>query len=554
MADWNSTSKLINTGEGATIGLSVVKTSYAPAFFSDGGFVIAKGGYIQMPFTFLDMNGWKSSNYYDHYRNGSLIHTGNFYHLFSIGTVKVGIRMNLNEDISGYTWYFEIYTYKDSEIELAERMAFFYPDSDFDYEGSNLNYICASYVYQIEGDNPSEGIYVGRWWQRLTPEDPYFCVTMESLRQNEGDIDGAIARFTPTHGASDTRPLSYGGVKIEYDTLEDGLSNSSTGGGRGDYALYSDDIDIPILPNLSALQSGLISLYNPTQAQIQSLAGYLWSDSFLDELSRIFQDPFSLIISLGIVPFIPSRGLQKSVHIGGLNTNINMLECSSQYKQIDCGTLKVKELFGSSLDYNPYTQISLFLPFIGVVPLNIDEIMDLSIRVVYNIDVLSGAFACVVQSIGTNIKSVLYHFSGNCLTPIPLTSSSHSGLYSSVLNIASATIGGAISGGTGGAVGGLLSSSAKETLTSKTSVSRSGSISGNAGLLDNMKPYFIVERAIQSLPTNYKHYMGYPSNISYRLSQLKGFTKVESVISNVLTCTQDEQNEIVNLLKEGVFL
>lgn len=551
MAEWQSTSKLAPTTDG-NIDICVARCSTEIGqFFLNFSFVEKKGGVIEMPAIFGDYEAWRNLGYYDYYVNGSLIHKGNYFPLFHFGDIKVGIKMELHNDNGNDAWFFIIDTYKENEIELAERMSYFYPEIDYDYFENGLAYITICYAY-VNNENHDDGLYVGRWWQRVSENDPYFPHTMETLLYNNGDINGPLAGFT--HGASNFAQLSYGGKKILYEELEDSLSSSGTSSGRGDYSLYSDDIGIPTLPNISALDSGFVSIYKPTLEEIKQLSGYLWGEDILSQLGKIWADPLELIISLGIIPFNPEVGSRDIIYLGALNSGVRMNRVTSQYYQLDCGTVKVNELFGSALDYNPYCNVSIFLPFVGVVPLNIDEIMDMSIQVVYNIDLLSGAFTCVIKSTNNLLNSVLYHFSGNCLTPIPLTSNTHSGLYSSILNIAGATIGGAISGGSGGAVGGALSTTAKETLTSKTSVSRSGSISGNAGLLDNMKPYFIIERAIQSLPYNYKHFNGYPSNIKYKLNQLSGFTKIESVISNTLTCPMSEQNEIINLLKTGVYL
>ena len=95
---------------------------------------------------------------------------------------------------------------------------------------------------------------------------------------------------------------------------------------------------------------------------------------------------------------------------------------------------------------------------------------------------------------------------------------------------------------------------ALNVMFSKPNVQRSGSVSSSGGLLGLKKPYLIIERAIQSLPSSYAQNYGYPSNITDYLYNLNGYTEIESVITNNLRCTQVEQDEIINLLKEGVII
>lgn len=340
-------------------------------------------------------------------------------------------------------------------------------------------------------------------------------------------------------------------VGVQPDDVEDVPSDSGTGGGGGDYNPTSDPINLPTLPNLSAVGSGMITLYNPTTAQLNALGGYLWSGSedFFDNLSKMWNDPMSALVSLGIFPLAPNVGSVGEVKIGSMRTGVSMPILASQYKQFDCGSLDLTEYFGSALDYNPYSKVSIFIPFCGVQSLNIDDVMGSTLRLVYNVDMLTGAFACVLKVTRKNLDSVLYHFSGNMMTPLPMSSNDFSGLYNSVVQMA----GGILSVASGNVTGGTLTV-ASSVLGQKESIGRSGSISGNSGLMDNMTPYLIVERPIQSLANGYKHFVGYPSNITYTLGGLSGYTEIESVISNTLTCPQIEQDEIIDLLKGGVYL
>ena len=103
-----------------------------------------------------------------------------------------------------------------------------------------------------------------------------------------------------------------------------------------------------------------------------------------------------------------------------------------------------------------------------------------------------------------------------------------------------------------GAINGVLT--AANTFLDGPDIQRSGAYSGSASALTIRTPYIVVTRACQQKPANYSKYIGYPSFITYKLSELSGFTSVENVIDNTVIATDAEKAEIESLLKEGVYL
>ena len=93
-----------------------------------------------------------------------------------------------------------------------------------------------------------------------------------------------------------------------------------------------------------------------------------------------------------------------------------------------------------------------------------------------------------------------------------------------------------------------------QVMSAKTAISHSGTISGSAGMLGVRDAYLIIEYPNQSLAQDYKHYVGYPSNIYARLGTLSGYTEVEQVIAEGIWGTDDELAELIESLKGGVYL
>ena len=322
------------------------------------------------------------------------------------------------------------------------------------------------------------------------------------------------------------------------------------GGGTGTFDGTGDDINIPGLPTLSAVDTGFITLFNPSAAQLKSLANYMWSSGFdLDTFKKIFADPMDCILGLSIVPVnVPAAGTG-TVNVGNISTGVSMTRAATQYVEVDCGTLNVEEYWGAYLDYDPFTKAEIYLPYIGTHPLAVDDIMAKAVHVVYHIDILSGACTAFVKCGG----SVLYEFIGQCSSSIPITGNDWTNVINGVLTVAGA-IGSMVA--TGGASAplavGAIASTAVNSM--KPNVEKSGSMSGTGGMLAVQTPYLILTRPRQAVPNNQNQFTGYPSFITSTLGGVSGYTEVEKVHLDGLNATEQEIKEIEMLLKSGVIM
>ena len=345
---------------------------------------------------------------------------------------------------------------------------------------------------------------------------------------------------------------------------------SGTGGGDvndPDYNPFSDNVDFPDLPTYGAINTGLITAYHPSIVQLRLLANKLWSDNFFQEIKKINNDPMEAVISLHLLPFnVPVAG-SANCKIGNYDSEISMGVIETQFLNISGGSFKVNERFASALDYSPYTSVHIHIPFVGIVPLDIDYVMKKQLILNYQVDVLTGSAVAMLKCDG----AILYTFPCNMAMTTPLTSSNHQALYREIIQT-SASVGHTIvAGATGGrADGGGLTQGAKasvghgmvsslesalNTVASKHSeVQKSGSLTGVQGILDSYETYLIFHRPIQSLAQNFSHFKGFPCNITYNLSALSGYTEVEYAHLEGVTATDEEKNEIQMLLQTGVIL
>ena len=334
--------------------------------------------------------------------------------------------------------------------------------------------------------------------------------------------------------------------------------SATVGGGDGAYGDpdATDGADIPDLPTISAADLGFITMYNPTVAQLKSLSAYMWSNVFdLNTFKKLFSDQMQSIIGLAIVPVAPSVAGSKNVKFGTIDSGISMSYLSTNYVQLDCGSVALEKYVGCFMDNDPYTKISIYLPFIGIRQLSADDVIGGSIHVVYNIDVLTGACLAMLTTYkgsGADQSKILtYTYSGNCATQVPISGGSYAqmitGLASMALGVGTGIVSGNPLAVAGGAMAGVMSS--------HFDVSHSGSLSSNPGAMGPRKPFLIITRKSAYEAQGYNQFYGFPANLTVMLGSCKGYTRVKSVhIDSISKATDTEKTEIETLLRQGVII
>lgn len=418
--------------------------------------------------------------------------------------------------------------------------------------GTSINFIPGSYMFL--GTNENGNLVIGH------PTRVYSTYQFVSVGDNPlGIVEIVNNEPQWSFGNFDEGVWYAFAVFCARDlTFDDGGNNdpyspggeTGTGGGTGNFDGTGDDISIPGLPTLSAVDTGFITLFNPSIAQLKSLSDYMWSGAFdIATFRKIFANPMDCILGLSIVPVSVPNGNPKEVSVGNISTGVSMNTAAAQYVIVDCGTLNVNEFWGAYLDYDPYTKAEIYLPYIGTHPISVDDIMGKSVHVVYHVDILSGACTAFVKCGG----SVLYEFIGQCSSSIPITGNDWTNVINGVLSV-SAAIGTMVA--TGGATAPMAATAIASTAVNsmKSNVEKSGSMSGTGGMLAVQTPYLILTRPRQAMPARQNKFTGYPSFITSTLSSLSGYTVVEEIQLENISGTEQELSEIENLLKSGVIL
>lgn len=300
-----------------------------------------------------------------------------------------------------------------------------------------------------------------------------------------------------------------------------------------------------VIPTGSA--SALYTVYNPTESEINSFGSWLWSANFVDQLLKMFNDPMQAIISLHKVFCTPSISGRNNIKVGYLDSGVSANVVNSQYVTIDCGTVNLSEEFKNVFDYSPFTDVSLYLPFIGFVKLDVNDVMRGSINVVYHIDVLTGACLAEVNVTRDMFGGVIYQYSGNCSVHYPLSSGSYMGIVSALLGVAGTFV-------SGGSLAPMAIGMATDAMRGHTNIGRSGNLSGNAGAMGIKKPFIVLQKPQTSLANDFETFVGKPANYTVKIGECSGFISCTEVHIENCNGTDSELAELENLLKKGILI
>lgn len=336
------------------------------------------------------------------------------------------------------------------------------------------------------------------------------------------------------------------------------MATESEGGTEGDFDVTSDQITAPALP--TTITVGGVRLYRVTAAQLNEFRDYIWNPDILNSLFNNFSDRANGIMSIMQMPTAtyPDIAAGQHILIGSSEVYYDDLQgrhyatgtTISRYGQVDCGTVSLNLFWDSALDLNPYTKLTAYIPCVGTVPLNADEVMGHTIGLYYNIDFLSGAGVAVLTIDG----DYLAQYPCNMSTPIGISGEQFSRVYQSMIAaMASGAIGYAAAG-TGGALAGAMANTASALMTSKIDRERAGNFGAGTALMAQLQPYIEILRPIQQLPRNYTHFNAYPSYMTAQLINLSGWTEIQDIYIDDIDCTEPERADLLALLQSGIIL
>lgn len=384
--------------------------------------------------------------------------------------------------------------------------------------------------------------------------------------------------------------------------------NSGAIGGGGSFGIgeSSDNIfdDLPSgSVEVDTSATGMYTRYLMNPSLLRAVGEWLWTDDLglsvaKTFISLLYGDPAESIISLMSFPFNLSsmQGLQtanQNLYWGNHDSGISLTAIRSSAVTVDWGTITLSEYWGNFLDYSPHTKIDLYLPWgTGFVSIDPGQCLPGTLRVVTNIELSKGS--CIHNVIG-NDGVIIGSFAGQCSKQLPLFSSDTASKIAGLVTAGAAGIAVGAAGAAGiasgaaygrklaaampngtkyvsrdglvldaiadqvasnvadtGRVAGKIATTSLAINRAPTHVTRNGGFTDGSASLGIQFPYIILSRPTQSVPNEYGHHYGYPSNIYASLGSLKGYTEIGEIHLDSVPGSADELSELDRILKEGV--
>ena len=339
---------------------------------------------------------------------------------------------------------------------------------------------------------------------------------------------------------------------------------------------------------------GLITVYNPTASELISFAHWLWVTYADATIDKIWNNPFDGIIGLHELYATPSVGARINIRSGFLVSDTQANSVPNRYTEINCGSAVIPEYYGNYLDYSPYSKAYIYLPFIGIQEVSVDDIVGHAVNITYRVDSYNGSCIALITVAKMGYENTIYQFNGNCSVELPIAGGSQAsikagymmaaaqqqaaaiagsaamkaGVASAIGNgvgsLLSGRIGGAISGAVSPIASGMATAKQQEAyananalqsvVTAKSSVQHSGSFGASYGAMGFKKPYIIIQSPIEVKVMNYNLEYGFPAHKYVRVGDCEGFLRVREVHVESSTATDDEKALIEQMLKSGVYV
>ena len=447
-------------------------------------------------------------------------------HYFYGSSIDKGEDTDWSTDLDIYILYNNsIFEYMNKYINTTDRGSIV---SDVSY---GYIVITSSYVgheYDIRGE--SDYVYAN-CFERYDVNDTY---TQNDVSTFEKNVPHDTIENEPDSGTQDS-----------------GGGSDGTGTGKPP---TGDNIALPDIPSKNIVGTGLLHAYVLSNEQISAFSEWLWQDDIMDYLSKLFKtNPLDSIISTSLMPYTPTTSGTSAIKLGSqvCGNVTNALQVTSQFQKFDFTYSGLSaHMWGNALDYSQGTTIYLYVPFVGLVPLDTNKAVFTKLTLRYIIDNITGqgVVSLLSEKNNANFDSgrnsiVLDSWSFNCKSTIALTRQDMSSIISSAMS------------GIASLMSGNVVGVANSIMNARPNSERNGTFNTSSAYMGMRRPYIVYSFSNAVIPSGGYGYIGRPQYSVKKLSTCSGFIKCKSPNINFSnTPTETEKTEIYNMLEQGVIV
>lgn len=392
----------------------------------------------------------------------------------------------------------------------------------------------------------------------------FFGNTNDAMNYNlDGDIDPDIAnrgsvtddgKVSGVNGGNDDKGLTTDPKQMHSATGYNGNANVDP----NNYVTETP-LTKPTLSTVSAFNRTFAVNYTA----IRTLADWLWNadktvfEEIIAGLGLMGERPIDGIIDIRMYPFdvatlLTTAGTQ-TIKIGRTNSPVSgLIIGTADNAIIDLGGCTFTTKFKSFLDYSPYTEARLYIPYCGVIPIDTAEFMGHEISAKMIIDIVTGACTVLIYK----DKIITYYAQGTCGVSIPFTGTDSAQFAQSVLGgVINGTID-VVSGAASKDIGKITSGAGElfSGFATPVQYATGGSSTPSCGNWQPQYAYFIIDRPAPIPPEDYGHCVGYACEIYDTLNTFSGFTVISNPDLTGFTATETEKEMIKSLMQEGIYL
>lgn len=324
---------------------------------------------------------------------------------------------------------------------------------------------------------------------------------------------------------------------------------------------------------------GMLNTYILTEGEAETFTKKICAPDLWDQFLQLPFSPFDFLLSAYLSPLATEfyNAEWERIQLGNFNdNNVTGGRCAIDQPEF-ITEIKIPKIFDDFRNTIPYTQLSLYLPFVGNVQLDTARAYNSRAIIIQGfVAVQTGDIIYDIsydQPESTEATTNVITYTGNCYMQIPVAKSGSNveKIASAVISIGSFLAISAITGGAGSSAAGLGEAVAGTELNTGMIISGSmattatiGAIapinSMNGAISTNLAKNLILRPHISAWahksadePNNITRKYGNPCEKVYRISDLTGYVQTQG-FSLSAVAMEDEIIQVNQLMDGGVYL
>lgn len=305
------------------------------------------------------------------------------------------------------------------------------------------------------------------------------------------------------------------------------------------------------LPSQTAYSIGGVNVYRVSRSNLTEFIHWFWNNmvedwagTVINTLTGLYGNMSECVVSIKKM-FAPSNMLFSTfstspyIRIGRYqyttNTGCDLIS-GGPLNAVEVGTYKFDPHYHNFVDYTPHTTISLYLPYVGVIPLNSDLCMgrELSVYAVGDIHTMEIYYNLKINGalIGT--------YKGSCGMSVPFSLDNGMDIISNSVK----------------SIAGLVATKNPLMLMGDVSapIEQNTQASTILSMYDPGKCHIIIQRSRYKNPETYGNKTGYRLEEYNKLDNMSGYTVINDPVLDDITATTREKQKLKELLQGGVYL